>query len=249
MPSQQITKRKNKLCLATFKICGKSTSRDYECIPYENKPIEASKQRLLTSPIKAQINKNRLKLDHLNKLKVSISKRNFYGTKPEYNSTRIQQEPITQRLQSNKLTNTIIKNEITIGDSPSLSTISDHSTISNSSTGSSTQFDSSFSTNQSSSSYYTDSSLSQYTIDTSDDSSSIQSVKSTYLNQFDVNILVCVEQYQATFQGDINLQYSERVRVVHANEDYALVKKITTQECGYVPTSCLTSYSEFIKSF
>lgn len=61
-------------------------------------------------------------------------------------------------------------------------------------------------------------------------------------------IYVCIESYQPQFQGDIGLQYTERVAILHATEEFSLVKRISSQECGYVPSSCLTSLSSFIKS-
>ena len=61
-------------------------------------------------------------------------------------------------------------------------------------------------------------------------------------------LYVCTMPYQARFEGDLSLKYTDRVRVLHATEDYALVKKINgSYECGYVSTRCLISLSEFLK--
>ncbi len=63
-------------------------------------------------------------------------------------------------------------------------------------------------------------------------------------------IYVCQYPYKAEYDGDIELKYTERVHVVHATEEFTLVKKISdSDECGYVSTRCLTSLEEFMKKF
>ena len=63
-------------------------------------------------------------------------------------------------------------------------------------------------------------------------------------------VYVCQLPYTAEFDGDIDLKYTERVQVLHATEDFTLVKKINgSEERGYVSTRCLTSLEEFIKKF
>lgn len=64
----------------------------------------------------------------------------------------------------------------------------------------------------------------------------------------EATIYVCFENYEAQFQGDLSLKYSERVHVLHVNDDYTLVKKVSTNEKGFVPTSCLALFSTFIKT-
>jgi hypothetical protein len=59
---------------------------------------------------------------------------------------------------------------------------------------------------------------------------------------------VCAVPCVAKLQGDLSLFVAERVRVLHANDDYAFVKKIDTNECGYVPTVCLTTAAGFIRT-
>ena len=63
----------------------------------------------------------------------------------------------------------------------------------------------------------------------------------------DVMIYVCVRSYQAQYQGDISISYSDRVKVLHVNEDFALIKNLTSYKSGYVSTSSLTSLNEFLK--
>lgn len=66
----------------------------------------------------------------------------------------------------------------------------------------------------------------------------------------DSGIYVCQSPYAAEFDGDINLKYTERVEVLHATEDFTLVKKINgSGETGYVSTKCVTSLEEFMKRF
>lgn len=64
----------------------------------------------------------------------------------------------------------------------------------------------------------------------------------------EATVYVCSENYEAQFQGDLSLKYSERVHVLHVNDDFTLVKKVSTDEKGFVPTSCLALFSTFIKT-
>jgi hypothetical protein len=59
---------------------------------------------------------------------------------------------------------------------------------------------------------------------------------------------ICAVPCVAKLQGDLSLFVAERVRVLHANDDYAFVKKVDTNECGYVPTVCLTTAAGFIRT-
>lgn len=59
-------------------------------------------------------------------------------------------------------------------------------------------------------------------------------------------LYVCIVPYEAKIQGDLNLKYAERVKIVHGNKDYSLVQNITTKQCGYIPTNCIISLSSFL---
>ncbi len=79
--------------------------------------------------------------------------------------------------------------------------------------------------------------------------SSEESVRFQYANQRS-DIYVCQSSHNARFDGDIDLKYTERVYVLHATEEFTLVKKISgSQTCGYVSTGCLTSLDEFMKKY
>lgn len=79
-----------------------------------------------------------------------------------------------------------------------------------------------------------------------DETSDFQALYATV--EQDSGIYVCQSSYAAEFDGDINLKYTERVEVLHATEDFTLVKKINGQT-GYVSTRCVTSLEEFMKRF
>lgn len=58
---------------------------------------------------------------------------------------------------------------------------------------------------------------------------------------------VCILAYQAKFEGDLSLQFAERVKILHnVNNEYALVKNISTNQCGYVPNECLSTLNDFL---
>ncbi len=61
-------------------------------------------------------------------------------------------------------------------------------------------------------------------------------------------VYVCVEDYDAHFQGDLSLKFSEQVHVLCVNDDFTLIKRVGSDEKGYVPTKCLTLFSAFIKT-
>lgn len=222
------------------KLCSKSkANKDYESIPYEQ-------SKKLPSPVRIQVEQNRARLDHLNKLKKYTTKRDLFNEVPDFQSTRLEQS---------KVTSTMI-NQDTFSSkqhvSASLTYISEESTYSSAASSNSTYLlpastgsDTSIFTND-----LSDFEQTQYYTSSSCASDAFQDVNPSYFEkdaQTDM-IYVCIESYQPKFQGDIGLQYSERVNILHATEEFSLVKKISSQECGYVPSSCLTSFSSFINS-
>ena len=52
-------------------------------------------------------------------------------------------------------------------------------------------------------------------------------------------IYLCGQDFQANIKGDINLRCMDKVKVIHVNQDYALVKKLSTGETGYCPKHCI----------
>ena len=233
-------------------MCTKGNiKKDYECIPYETSVQQ------MPSPVSVQIKKNLESLNHLNKLKKCPTKRNLFNCRPDFQSTQIHQSPV-DRLEKSKITSTVIQQD-TINSfdesSPNLTCISSEtSAFSNSSYFSpetTYQTRSSMSTSNTSSDFYE----TQYLDSSSHASNNFQDVNPSFFNEksatnpSDTSVYVCVKSYDAKFQGDIQLQYTDRVHVIHATEEYSLVKHISSQECGYVPTNCLTSFSQFIKRF
>ena len=207
------------VCFSKLRSKSKANNKDYEAIPYEQK---SKPKQLLPSPVRIQVEQNRARLDHLNKLK----KRNLFNELPDFHSTR---------LDISKVTSTMINNK---QSPPSLNFDSDDSTCSRSVFSNSSDYSSDFEQTE----YYTNSSCA---------SDAFQDVNTSFFGKDDYQsdmVYVCVQSYQPQFEGDIILQYSERVNVLHATEEFSLVKKISSQECGYVPSSCLTSFSSFIRS-
>lgn len=59
-------------------------------------------------------------------------------------------------------------------------------------------------------------------------------------------LYVCCISYQAKLQGDLNLLFSDRVKLIHMNDDFALVEHIVTRKCGYVPRFCISTMNQFL---
>ncbi len=71
--------------------------------------------------------------------------------------------------------------------------------------------------------------------------------QSDSLNTTNEKLHVCILAYKAKFEGDLTIEFAERVKILHSvNADFALVKNITTNKCGYVPNKCLSSLSDFL---
>lgn len=241
------------------KLCSKSkANKDYAAIPYEQ-------SKKLPSPVRVQVEQNRAKPDHLNKLKKCTAKRNLFNDcveykAPDFQSTILEQSSVNfatefNRFESPKITSTMIQQNTiasfdSVQTSPSLTCISEESTYS-SSAFSNTTYSSPASKRTNTSIFTNDSSdfeQTQYYTNPSCASDAFQDVNPSFFDNYARTdmIYVCIESYEPHFQGDIGLQYSERVNIIHATEEFSLVKKISSQECGYVPSSCLTSFSSFI---
>ena len=240
------------------KLCSKSKiNKEYEAVPYDQTAE-------LPSPVKTQIAQNRSRLDHLNKLKKVTAKRNLFNDcvenkTPDFQSTKLEQSSVNfatefKQLGVSKITSTMIQHNTYASfeseqTAPSLTCISEEE-----STYSSAYSNSTYSSPISvgSSIFTTDSSdfeQTQYYTNPSCESECFRDVNPSYFElEVPQIVYVCVQSYQPHFQGDIELKYTERVTVLHATADFSLVKKISTQEFGYVPSTCLTSLSSFIKS-
>ncbi len=66
---------------------------------------------------------------------------------------------------------------------------------------------------------------------------------------FDIDnerLYVCCKAYNAKMDGDLSLRFTDRIKLIHQNDDIALVKNILNGKCGYVPRDCITTISEFL---
>jgi len=54
-----------------------------------------------------------------------------------------------------------------------------------------------------------------------------------------LNLNVCCQRYESRLQGDLNLYVNEKVVLLIKTDNYSLVKKLKTGECGYVANTCL----------
>lgn len=188
---------------------------------YESLPYE-QEQEPIEKSLEKQIEMNKIKLTNLAKMKKQISQQNSFD-RPILQSTRIDQTGLS--FTSNKLANSLFTTKNAYPED--LPNITDSK---------SSQLDAS-STIFSSDSMYSDSSCSPKESDT--DSSQLSG---------ELNIYVCNKHVIAKFRGDICLRQAEKVQVLHSNNDFTFVRTIATKECGYVPTGCLTQYSQFIKT-
>lgn len=91
------------------------------------------------------------------------------------------------------------------------------------------------------SSSYNSSSTSEYSSDYSSSSTS-----STTVHHDQDTLYVCCIAYKPKIQGDLNLAFADRVKLIHMNDDYALVENILTKQCGYVPRFCISTMSQFL---
>lgn len=66
---------------------------------------------------------------------------------------------------------------------------------------------------------------------------------------FDIDnerLYVCCKAFKAKMDGDLSLRFTDRIKLIHQNNDIALVKNILNGKCGYVPRDCITTISEFL---
>lgn len=82
----------------------------------------------------------------------------------------------------------------------------------------------------------------------SDSSSSVSSTSSNSSSISSNEIYVCCKEYKARIQGDLNLKFADRVKLVHLNEEYALVENVISGQFGYVPFECIKTLNEFLSN-
>ena len=68
----------------------------------------------------------------------------------------------------------------------------------------------------------------------------------SYFDSENERLYVCCKAFRAKMDGDLSLRFTDRVKLIHKNDDIALVKNILNGKCGYVPRDCITTISEFL---
>ena len=249
MPSQEF-------CLIkAFKMCKSSkTSANYEAIPYE-KP-----QDKCDSAIKGQIELNRAKLETLNNLKKQTTVRSLFTNEmPQFQSIQLKHssDEDSQTFYylnvTDKITSTVIQHSsssIIMVEEPSLSQINEMSINAFNSDSESKISQRSTSSSSDETCRFSDDSFEQ-TQDFSKSFSSVdfQDVKPSFFDKDEVVIFVCNKPYVAKLEGDLSLKYSDRVQLLHHNEQVVLVKNLLTGICGYVPIQNLISLENFLRMF
>jgi replication fork clamp-binding protein CrfC len=80
-------------------------------------------------------------------------------------------------------------------------------------------------------------------------------IESTLSSSFDnlnditmFKIFACCKTFYAKFDGQLSLQFSERVNILRSNRDFALVQKLDSNEIGYVPIENLCEINRFLSN-
>ena len=213
-------------CLKSIKSCLNSIkkNKDYEYVSYEQQQTPEIKRNISIEP---KFQSTRIIIDNNNSL---------YFLPPT-------------TATCNKISSTMI-NENKTNDN-SLITTNDLTTSIIES-----NYNSVFTSDQSSCSYYSDQDtlFDNKSQSFSCDSNQFHSVNSSsFFDKQDNNendeIFVCTIPNEYKFQGDLNLNYSDRVKLIHSNTDYCLVQNILTKQCGYVPKNSITLLSNILKQF
>ncbi len=264
MPSKQ----KNLCFLKKLNFCTTNQQKsNYESLSYDEKlnheEIEKQRKEISsTSSFQKQIELNRIKLLNLNNMKKQATKLNLIGnqimqTDEQEKSQHHHHKKVTSTIIN--LTNCTFESEI---DEPNMSDIFESSsndqqsndyTVNNAY--SNYQYQSqiiqnrNYLTEDKSSSSSSFSTFQQTQCFTECNSQDFKSVNSSFFDHpKDEDVYVCIRPYEPKVQGDINLKYTDRVKLLHSNQEFALVKNLITNNCGYVPISCLINLSQFIKN-
>jgi hypothetical protein len=59
-------------------------------------------------------------------------------------------------------------------------------------------------------------------------------------------LYVCCLSYDAEYEGDLSIKFSDRVYLIKELNEYALVKHMQTLKYGYVPKACLIKVKQFL---
>ena len=249
-------------CLKSIKSCLNSMkqNKDYEFVSYE--------QQQQQTP---EINRNMNVIDPIRPTEYSkietnnnnFAKINLMNQHPQFQSTRIIENTINDY---SSLYFTPCNNNNNKVVSSTMINTNDSSLLTNDLTTSQieTTYYNSFTNSlyflpQQNNSLISSDESSQDTFDESQsfnsiDSNQFHSVKSSFFNdkqeqENEEIIFVCTIPYQAKFQGDLNTNYSDRVKLIHSNKDYCLVQNISTKQCGYIPKISIILLANFLNQF
>jgi len=225
-------------------LCTKKASYDkkldYEFAPYETQPVEAALSHLDT--YESQHPTERISVSaHLQSNKSQFDSnitafRTIYAQLSSANLNN-QAQYLQQRSSSSFSNNQISYNEEVLTDVP----IYENNAFSNedySSELSSPLQSSVVSKSTSKCSCYNDCSCVE--------SNCSQLNNESYFDIDNEKLYVCCKAYNAKMDGDLSLRFTDRIKLIHQNDDIALVKNILNGKCGYVPRDCITTISEFL---
>jgi hypothetical protein len=60
-------------------------------------------------------------------------------------------------------------------------------------------------------------------------------------------IYVCSIAYNKQLEGDLSIDFSQRLRLLHCDGQLALVQVITTGDIGYIPFHCISTLTDFLQ--
>lgn len=258
-------------CLKCIKSCLKpKKSSDYEFVSYEQPEIQRNHNKHLSKITKVQFETIESPCNELKKQKANLNLNNckLLISNPQFQSTQIEQtidDSIYFSILSsadNKVSSTMINNNyqdhFTLDLTTSQIELTNNETISTDSTSAFTNslyFSPVINRNRASINSTSSSYASITDDETSFDSNDFQSVKSSFFNiqslltEDSEQLYVCCVPFEAKIQGDLSLTYSERIKLIHLNNEYSLVQNISTKQCGYVPNNCITLLSSFLNQF
>ena len=260
-------------CLKSIKSCLNSIkqNRDYEYVSYDQLQPEINRNMNVIDQIRP-IEYNKIETNNNFELKKQKAKINLMNQQqPQFQSTRIIENnnnndysslyftPCNNNNNNNKVvSSTMINTNDSSLLTNDLTTSQIESTYYNSFTDSLYFLPPKASIKQQYNSLISSDESNQDTFDDSQsfnsiDSNQFHSVKSSFFNdkqeQENEQIFVCTIPYQAKFQGDLNTNYSDRVKLIHSNKDYCLVQNISTKQCGYIPKISIILLSNFLNQF
>jgi hypothetical protein len=259
-------------CLKSIKSCLNSIkqNKDYEYVSYEQNnqsPPEINRNVNIIDPI-IPIEYNKIETNNnfeLKKQKAKVNLINQFNQQPKFQSTRI--------IESNDYSSLYFLPCNKVVSSTMINTNDESSLLTNDSTAN--QIESTYYNSFTNSLYFSppkatsvpikqdnslissDDETNQDTFDQSQslssfDSNQFHSVKSSFFDdkpEQENELYVCTIPYQAKFQGDLNTNYSDRVKLIHSNKDYCLVQNISTKQCGYIPKISIILLSNFLNQF